>query len=152
NNQQAQQETNVKLVQLGDMAAKTAGLIGEGLTKEDVSADLNVSAQGESNIVNVSATATFPVLAARIANTYTNQFVTEQDNSNHAYYAAALRLVDRQLTALSPRERAGTAALALQERAQSLATLAELRNSNVQIAQAATVPESPSSPRVARNT
>src|SRR5208282_963309 len=29
NNQQAQQETNVKLVQLGDMAAKTAGLIGE---------------------------------------------------------------------------------------------------------------------------
>ena len=152
NSQQAQQNTNLKLVQLGDMAAKTASLLGQGLTKEKVSADLSVSAQGESNIVNVSATATSPVLAAGIANTYTNQFVTEQQNSNHAYYASALKLVNKQLAALSPKERAGTAGLALQDRAQSLGTLAELRNGNVQVAQAATVPTSPSSPKVARNT
>src|ERR1019366_7130200 len=63
---QAQQNTNVKLVQLGDMAAKTASLLGQGLTKEKVSADLSVSAQGESNIVDVSATATSPALATGI--------------------------------------------------------------------------------------
>jgi capsular exopolysaccharide synthesis family protein len=152
NNQLAQQNTNLKLVQLGDMAAKTAGLLGEGLTKEKVSAELSVSAQGESNIVNVAATATSPVLAAGIANTYTEQFVKEQQNSNHAYYASALRLVNKQLAALSPKERAGTAGLALQDRAQSLSVLAELRNGNVQVAQAATVPTSPSSPKVSRNT
>jgi uncharacterized protein involved in exopolysaccharide biosynthesis len=101
NNQQAQQNTNLKLVQLGDMADKTAGLLGQGLTKEKVSANLSVSAQGESNIVNVAATATSPVLAAGIANTYTNQFVTEQQNSNHAYYASALRLVNKQLAAMN---------------------------------------------------
>src|SRR5664280_2671182 len=61
NNQLAQQNTNLKLVQLGDMAAKTAGLLAQGLTKADVSADLSVSAQGESNIVDVAATATSPV-------------------------------------------------------------------------------------------
>ena len=92
------------------------------------------------------------MLAAGIANTYANQFVTEQQNSNHAYYASALKLVNKQLAALSPKERAGTAGLALQDRAQSLGTLAELRNGNVQVAQAATVPTSPSSPKVARNT
>jgi capsular exopolysaccharide synthesis family protein len=151
-NQQAQQNTNLKLVQLGDMAEKTAGLLGRGLTKEKVSADLSVSAQGESNIVNVAATATSPALAADIANTYTEQFVKEQQNSNHAYYASALRLVNKQLAALSPKERAGTAGLALQDRAQSLGVLAELRNGNVQVAQAATVPTSPSSPKVSRNT
>jgi capsular exopolysaccharide synthesis family protein len=151
-NQLAQQNTNLKLVQLGDMAAKTASLLGQGLTKEKVSADLSVSAQGESNIVDVAAAATSPVLAADIANTYTEQFVKEQQNSNHAYYASALRLVNRQLAGLSPKERAGTAGLALQDRAQSLGVLAELRNSNVQIAQAAAVPTSPSSPRVSRNT
>jgi capsular polysaccharide biosynthesis protein len=91
----------LKLVQLGDMAAKTASLLGQGLTKEKVSADLSVSAQGESNIVNVAATATSPALAAGIANTYTEQFVTEQQNSNHAYYAFALALVNKQLAALS---------------------------------------------------
>ncbi len=152
NNQQAQQSTNVKLVQLGDMAAKTASLLGQGLTKEKVSTDLSVSAQGESNIVNVAATAITPALAADIANTYTSQFVSEQQRSNHAYYAAALALVNKQLAVLSPRERAGTAGLALQDRAQSLGVLAELRNGNVEVAQAATIPTSPSSPKTSRNT
>jgi capsular exopolysaccharide synthesis family protein len=151
-NQQAQQNTNLKLVQLGDMAARTAGQLGQGLTKEEVSADLSVSAQGESNIVDVAATATSPALAADIANIYTTKFVEEQQNSNHAYYAAALALVNKQLAALSPVQRAGTAGLALQDRAQSLGTLAELRNGNVQVAQTATVPTSPSSPKVSRNT
>jgi capsular exopolysaccharide synthesis family protein len=151
-NQLALQNTNLKLVQLGDMAAKTAGILGQGLTKETVAADLSVTAQGESNIVDVAATAISPTLAADIANTYTGVFVTEQQNANHAYYASALKLVNKQLAVLSPQEKAGTAGLALQARAQSLGTLAELRNGNVQVAQAATVPTSPSSPKTARNT
>ena len=151
-NQLAQQNTNLKLVELGDMAEKTASRVGQGLTKEKVSKDLSVSAQGESNIVNVSATSTSPVLAAGIANTYTEQFVKEQQNANHAYYASALALVNKQLAAMSPKERVGTAGLALQDRAQSLGVLAELRNGNVQVAQAATVPTSPSSPKTSRNT
>jgi succinoglycan biosynthesis transport protein ExoP len=151
-NQQALQNTNLKLVQLGDMAARTAAQLGQGLTREAVSADLSVSAQGESNIVNVAATAASPVLAAAVANTYTTLFVKEQQNANHAYYASALKLVNKQLAALSPKERVGTAGLALQNRAQSLGVLAELRNGNVQVAQAATVPTSPSSPKTSRNT
>jgi polysaccharide biosynthesis transport protein len=152
NNQLALQNTNLKLVELGDMAARTAALLGQGLNREAVSADLSISAQTESNIVNVAATATSPVLAAGIANIYTRQFVKEQQNANHAYYASALALVNRQLAAMSSRERAGTAGLALQDRAQSLGVLAELRNGNVQVAQAATVPKSPSSPKTSRNT
>jgi succinoglycan biosynthesis transport protein ExoP len=159
--QQAQQNTNLKLVELGDMAEKTASklstekhasALAKELTKEKVSAALSVSAQKESNIVDVAATAGSPVLVADIANTYTKQFVDEQQNSNHAYYASALKLVEKQLNALSRKERAGTAGLALQDRAQSLGVLAELKNGNVQVAQAATVPTSPSSPKVSRNT
>lgn len=151
-NQQAQQNTNLKLVQLGDMAAKTAGLLHGGLTEKKVREDLSVSAQGESNIVNVSATSTSPALAADIANAYTTRFVREQQNSNHAYYASALALVNKQLAALTPKQKLGTSALALEGRAQSLGVLAELRNGNVEVAQAATVPTAPSSPKVSRNT
>jgi polysaccharide biosynthesis transport protein len=150
--QQPQQQTNLKLVQLGDMATKTASVLGQGLTKEKVSADLSVSAQGESNIVNVSATSTSPVLAASIANTYTRTFVKEQQNSNHAYYASALKLVNRQLAALSPKQKLSPSGIALAGRAQSLGVLAELHNGNVEVAQAATVPTSPSSPKTSRNT
>jgi capsular exopolysaccharide synthesis family protein len=152
NNQLAQQNTNLKLVQLGDMAEKTASRLSQGLTKEKVSKALSISTQGESNIVNVAATANSAALAANIANAYTEQFVKEQQNSNHKYYASALALVNKQLSVLSSKERVGTAGLALQDRAQSLAVLAELRNGNVQIAQPASVPTSPSSPKVSRNT
>src|SRR5207248_6322873 len=64
NNQQAQQNTNVKLVQLGDMAEKTAAQLGRPLTADAVRRSLDVTAQGESNIVDVSATAGSPKLAA----------------------------------------------------------------------------------------
>jgi succinoglycan biosynthesis transport protein ExoP len=169
--QQALQSTNLKLVQLGDMAEKTAILLAHAkgatpiareLTSAKVKADLSVSAQGESNIVNVSSTATSPVLAAAIANKYTEVFVYEQQNSNHVYYASALRLVEKQLHALEKAKPKPTqkqaitapdaAEVALQNRAQSLGALAELKNITVEVAQAATVPTSPSSPKTSRNT
>ena len=102
---QAQENTNLKLVQLGDMAEKTAKLLGEGLTKTKVSDGISIGAQGESNIVNVSATSTSPELAAKIANTYSVLFVREQQSSNHLYYSAALNLVNKQLSALSRRQK-----------------------------------------------
>ena len=147
-----QQQTNLKLVQLGNMAEKTAAKLGQGLTKGKVSADLSVSAQGESNIVNVAVTATSPTLAADIANTYTSVFVKEQQSSNHAYYASALRLVNRQVAALSPKQKLSPSGIALAGRAQSLGVLAELRNGNVEVAQTATVPTSPSSPKIFKDT
>jgi capsular exopolysaccharide synthesis family protein len=152
NSQQSQQNTNLRLVQLGDMAAKTAARLGQGLTEDGVRGDLGVSAQGESNVVDVSATATSPKLAADIANTYTEQFVSEQQNANHTYYASALALVNKQLAALSPKQKVSTSGLALEGRAQSLGVLAELRNGNVEVAQPAQIPTSPSSPKVSRNT
>lgn len=152
NNQLAQQNTNVKLVQLGDMPAKTAKRLAQDLTEQKVREDLTVSAQGESNIVNVSATAMTPVLAAKVANTYTTIFVAEQQNANHAYYASALALVNRQLATLTSRERLSPSGIALAGRAQSLGVLAELRSGNVQVAQPATLPTSPSSPKTTRNT
>jgi polysaccharide biosynthesis transport protein len=151
-NQQAQQNTNVKLVELGDMAEKTAKRLDHGLTKEDIRHAVSVNAQGESNIVNVAATATSPSLATEIANTYVDQFVREQQHSNHAYYSSALALVNKQLGSLSPKQKLSTAGVALENRAQSLGVLAELRNGNVEIAESAALPTGPSAPRTSRNT
>ncbi len=152
NNQQAQQNTNVKLIELGDMAEKTASILGRGLTKDDIKEDLSATAQGESNIVDVAVAANSPSLAAEIANTYTNQFVNEQQHSNSRAFNSALRIVHRQLAALPPKERATTQGLALQERAQSLEIFALLQSGTVQVAQPATAPTSPSSPKTLRNT
>ena len=146
----AQQASNLELVRLGDMAAKTATLLGHGLTEQAVSGSLSIAGAGESSVVSVTSTMSSPMLAASIANTYTKQFVAEQQAANHRYFESALALVDRQLAVIPVKERFGAAAAELQSRAQTLRLLDQLHYGNVQVAQEAPVPTTPSSPKPSR--
>ncbi len=148
----AQQASNVELVKLGDMAAVTAATLGHGLTAEKIAGNLSVAEQGESNVVEVSATSTSPKLAAAIANTYSRQFVSEQQKTNHLYFASALALVNKQLAALSRQQRVGGAGVALEDREQTLSFLEALHYGNVDVAQEAAVPTNPSSPNPPKDT
>jgi capsular exopolysaccharide synthesis family protein len=151
-NLQTQQASNLELVRLGDMATKTATLVGHGLSEQKVSESLDISGQGESNVVAVSSTMSSPVLAAEVVNVYTHQFVVEQARANRSYFKSALALVRRQLNELTPAQRVGQDGLSLQQRAQTLRLLTDLNFGNVQVAQQATVPTAPSSPRTSRDT
>jgi len=149
----AQQDNNRELVSVGDTAAKTASVLGHGLTDREVIASLSIGAQGETSTVDVTATSTSPTLAAAIANTYTRQFVKEQQRTNRQFFKSALAVVNKQLARLSPAQRVGTDGLDLQERAHTLGLLAELGSYNTaQVAHEALVPTSPSSPKTSRNT
>lgn len=148
----AQQANNLELVRGGDMAAVTASLLRHGLTAGRVAADLSIGSQGESGVVVVSATSTSPVLAAAIANTYTAQFVREQASASRQYFKSALALLRKQLAALTPQQRIGADGLPLQNRIQTLTFLANSNYGDVQVAQQALAPSSPSSPRTSRNT
>jgi polysaccharide biosynthesis transport protein len=147
-----QEASNLEAVKVGETAAKTAVVLGHGLTVERVDASLSVSAEGESGIINVSATSTSPTLAADIANTYANVFVKEQHSTDRQFFKSALALVNKQLAKLSPAQRFGTDGLNLIDRAQTLGLLSELGYNNVQVAQEALAPRSPSSPKTKRNT
>lgn len=148
----AQQASDLELVKHGDMAAKTASLLGHRLTEQGVSENVSIAGQGESGVVSISATSSSPVLAAEIANTYAQQFVDEQKSVNKKYYRSALALVHKQLAALSPQQRVGADGLQLQNRAQSLGLLSELKQGSVDVAQEAGAPAGPSSPKTSRNT
>jgi succinoglycan biosynthesis transport protein ExoP len=148
----AQQASNLELVRLGDMSARTATLLGRGLTDEKVAASLSIGGQGESSIVDVSATNTSPALAAAIANTYVRLFVEEQQSTNHQYFTSALAIVNQELARLSPSQRLGEDGLQLQDRAQTLRLLSHLKYGNVQVAQEALPPTIQSSPNTSRNT
>jgi polysaccharide biosynthesis transport protein len=148
----AQQQINLELVKVGGMAARTARLLGNGLTEEKVVAGLSISARGETNIVDVTSSSTSPAVAAAIANTYARQFVKSQQRANRDLFKSALTVVNRQLAGLSPAQRVGTDGLNLQNRAQTLALLAELGYNDVEVVQEASVPSSPSSPKVSKDT
>jgi succinoglycan biosynthesis transport protein ExoP len=150
---QAQQvASNLELVKVGDTSVKTANLLGHGLTAEKVSTSLTVGAQGETNVIVVSATSVSPVFAAVIANTYVNQFVKGQQVANRRLFRSALALVNKQLASMPPALRFGTDGLDLQERAHTLGLLAALNGGTVKVAQEASVPTSPSSPKTKTNT
>jgi capsular exopolysaccharide synthesis family protein len=63
-----------------------------------------------------------------------------------------LAIVNKQLASLSPEQRLGEDGLDLQDRAQSLRLLAGLNSGNVEVAQEAAAPTTPSSPKTSRNT
>jgi succinoglycan biosynthesis transport protein ExoP len=152
NNAVGEQATNVKLLQLGDTATKTAAILGHGQTPEAVKNSVTITAVGTTNVVDVAATSTSPGLAAVIANTYARQYVKQQRRNTKEYVSIALASVEHQLEELTPDQAVGPVGLALEGRAQSLRILDRLQSGDVRLAQAASPPTSPSSPKVARNT
>jgi succinoglycan biosynthesis transport protein ExoP len=148
---QAQQDTNVQLIGLGDVAAKTAAQLGPHWRPGQVAAAVTAAPNSDTSIVTVSATASTPALARKIANTYSNTFVSEQQQATVSAIASAERLVTDQYNALSAVERAGPQGLALANRAQSLGVLAKLQTGNVSVAGQAALPSAPSAPKVSRD-
>jgi tyrosine-protein kinase len=145
--------TNVQLLaQESGVSQSTAQIVGHGLTPSDVAGAIAVSQQGQTNIANVAATASDPSLAAGIANTFVNQFIAGQQRQQRAAILQGLKLVERQIHALSPQQIAGASGQALLDRAESLRVLARLQGGNVQLITPAEPPSSPSSPKVLRNT
>lgn len=144
---QTDQDTNVALLGISDVAMRTASVVGQGYTRRSITDAISIQAVGDTNLVDVTATAKSPALAAQIANTYVDQFVEINASTSRSVYSSALKVVTDQISRMSPSERSSAAGIDLQTRAQSLSLLAALSSTTARVAQAALVPESRSSPQ-----
>lgn len=133
------------------VAAATATALGHGLTGASVAADITVSQQTTTNLVDISATSTSPSLAAEIVNTYTRKYISTQNNRARASTQRALRLVETQLKSLSSQARAGSQGQALANQAETLRIASKIQSGGVQLLIPASVPTSPSSPKISEN-
>jgi polysaccharide biosynthesis transport protein len=148
---QAQQDTNVRLVQLGNVAAQTAAALGPQWRAGQVKGSVTAAPDSDTSIVTLTATARTAALAQKIANTYGKVFVNEQLRQSQSQISSAVALVNAQFKALTPQEQSQPQGLALEERAQSLALLAKLQTGNVSVAGQAGLPSAASSPKVTRD-
>ena len=146
---QAEQATNVALASLPTVAARTAAKLQ--LDPALIRSEVSVSQAGQSNIAQISVTDPRPAEAAKIANTYADQFVLFRQQADRTKIAAAQNLVKKQLAKLPPRERASAIGQALQSRSNQLGVLAALQTGIAEVVQGASVPKSPSSPKTKRN-
>jgi len=144
--------TNLGLVSLDTVAQRTAGAIeGRRLTAAQIRDKVSIAAQGQSNVVAVSATDTSPDFAVQLANTLTSQYIAFRRDADRTKLREAVGLLRSQLKALTQRQRDGREGRSLRLQVEQLRVLAALQTGNAERVQPARTPRSPSSPKIARN-
>lgn len=147
---QRQTATNVALVSLPRVARRAARRL-KIADADTVARKIDVVPEGDSDLVSVTATDPDPSRAAKLANTFAEEFIAFRQSEDRSKVEQAQRLIDRQLSRLSPVERRGRRGQQVRRRLQELAVLASLQTGNAELVQRASVPTAPSSPRLTRN-
>jgi tyrosine-protein kinase len=142
--------TNLRLVDLDTVDR----LVGQrlGVSQEDVRGKIDVQAQGNSNIVEVSATDPSPQRAANIANVFGQEFIAFRRDADQAKINQATILLQNRINELPPGGGGDVRRSLLENRLTALQTLADLQTGNAEVVQPADVPTSASSPKIIRNT
>jgi len=143
--------TNLQLVSLGTVAARTAQALGSGWTQGKVSGEMTISNDGQSDVVSLTATDPNPTTAATVANAFATQYIAFRQNADRSKIAQARQLVQNQINALPPQQQRAPNGQSLKSRAEQLAILAALQTGNAELVQSAAVPTSPSIPKTRRN-
>src|SRR4051812_45915169 len=96
--------TNIKLVALDTVAQRTARRLHSG----SVANKVEVKPEGQSDVVAVDATDHNPRTAARIANTFADEYISIRRQADRAKITDAQALVRSRLGSLPPSESNGT--------------------------------------------
>ncbi|HEU4599168.1 MAG TPA: GNVR domain-containing protein, partial [Solirubrobacterales bacterium] len=149
---QREAATNLRLVQLEQIPARTAKALDEpGLTTGGVKEKVEVSPQGESDLVKIEATDESPEFSRVLANEYARQFIAFQHETDLSKITKAQTAVEERLAELSPAELESQEGQELERRSRQLELIATLETGNAEVVQEATIPGSPSSPKTKRN-
>ncbi|HEY1854948.1 MAG TPA: polysaccharide biosynthesis tyrosine autokinase [Solirubrobacterales bacterium] len=144
--------TNLRLAGVDQIADRTAkALPNSGLDSDEVQERVSVAAEGESELIGVSATDPSPRLAARLANEFAEQFIDFSREIESAKVVRAQKLAETRLEGLPPAELESPTGESLERQVRELQALATIQTGRAEMAQLATVPEAPSSPQTKRN-
>lgn len=146
-----EQATNIALVSLQGVAIRTSRALGGTLSPGQVQAAIQVTPSGQANLAQITATDTQPSRAARLANTFGEEYIRFRQAADRSKIAQAQQLVRRQLAALTPSERDGLKGRSLQSRGQQLELLSALQTGNAELVQRAGVPGAAAFPKTKRN-
>ena len=144
--------TNLELISLDVVAARTAERVGGGLTPGDVTRSIDTSSEGQADVVTIEASSPDPASAAKLANEFGRQFIAFRRDADREKISSAISLVERQLDELPESAANGADARSLRRRLQELQILASLQTGNAELVQLAEPPSAPAAPRPLRNT
>ena len=144
--------TNVALVGMTEVAARTAARNQINLSPKEVQRAVIVEPDGRSDVVNVKATLDSSGAAATVANAFATEFIELRRESDQKTIFNALKLVEQQIADLREQGTAGSdEGNSLRSRAQQLSVLGSLQTGNAELVQRAEPPSGASAPRPKRN-
>lgn len=141
-------ETNLRLVDTVVVRQLAARSLGPGFTAGEVDKDTTVTAAGQSNLALVTATSPVPSQAERIANAVSQAAVVVRRQSIKDQVATAISNVRRTLN--DPNTTRARSRV-LRRNLQRLQNLNLVETGDVQIAERAQIPVTPSSPKPKRD-
>ena len=141
--------TDQKLVTQSGVLDRAAVRLGPGWDEQRVKDAITVKAPGQTDLVDISAEVPGRIQSARVANTVAEAFVATRKDAIDSQLTQAIANVRRQLAALPKGTRLRQTFL--QASLTKLATLRSVETGDAQIANRATPPDSPSSPKTLRN-
>jgi Mrp family chromosome partitioning ATPase/capsular polysaccharide biosynthesis protein len=143
--------TNQQLVGMQVVAGRTAKVLGGDYTEAQVHNMVDVSSNGQSEIVSITATSASAAAAQEVANTFARQFISFRADTDKSKLLQAKTLAEANFNQLSPAQQEGVRGQSLSRAAERLGVLASLQTGNAELVQPATEPTSPSSPKPLRN-
>jgi succinoglycan biosynthesis transport protein ExoP len=123
-----------------------------GETSDSLSSAAESTVDPTSNLIYVTAEGEDPETAAAIANAIAQSFLNVQTERDRERFEAAAQSVREQIAALEGEAGASDQLNALQQRLTELEVSAAGAGADLDVAEEATAPESPASPRPRRNT
>jgi capsular exopolysaccharide synthesis family protein len=147
-----QAATNLKLVSLTAVADRAARKLGGGLTGTDLAKEVEITEQGQSDLVGIAVTDRDKRRAARIANVFAREFIGFRREADRAKINQALTLSEREFAGMPPSQQRDVQGKLLRQRINQLETLQALQTGNAELVQPATPPSSPSSPTPVKDT
>jgi polysaccharide biosynthesis transport protein len=142
--------TNVELVSLDVVAARAADQLGD-VSPDEIEDSVEIEEQGQSDVVEITATDPDPDRAAAIANTLAREYIAFRQQADREKVEQARELVEEELEEVESLGGSEWEIEELQRQIDSLTVLGSLQTGNAELVQPAKVPGSQSSPKPVRN-
>lgn len=145
---QREAATNTELVRSPDVAQLVVDDLSLNETAESLLNSVTIADEENTDIVDITASSSDADLAAAIANSFANQYVTYRRKSDRRKVLQGERLLRDRLRG----EPVGSPARAeLEDALRTLTLLESVQTGNAEVVSTATVPSAPSSPRPLRD-
>jgi receptor protein-tyrosine kinase len=143
--------TNLRLVSLSVVADRAARAVDRRLNGQDLAKKIDISQEGDSDLVGIAATDRSKVRAARIANAFGREYIAFRRDADRSKINQAKILAQNELRGLTGAAADGQRARLLRQRIDQLETIASLVTGNAELVQLARPPSSPSAPTPRRD-